>query len=153
MQPSVSTRLRSQIVKILWITVFWSIVSVFQFLTSYSTLIQLDFDFSGLSPLKFLQGSIISGLAAGLIGGSCMVFFWDRWLRTKSYRRTLFNIFWSFTMVYLIVAIISGLYFHSGQLNLSFFHPDVWKATFTENSVIHIQNYLFFYVLIHSCLY
>ena len=148
MKSSVQSRLKEKAIKILWITLFWTIVSVFQFLTGYSTLIQLDFDFSGISPINFLQGSLISGLAAGLIGGSCMVFFWDRWLRTSSYRKTLFNIFWSFTMVYLIVAIISGLYFHSGQLNLSFFHPDVWKATFTENTVIHVQNYLFWLFIV-----
>ncbi|MCK5277513.1 MAG: hypothetical protein KAK04_03230, partial [Cyclobacteriaceae bacterium] len=68
------SRLKRQIEKIVWITLFWIVISVFQFLTGYSTLIQLNCDLTGLNATTYFMGSILTGVTAGLIGGSFMVF-------------------------------------------------------------------------------
>jgi len=78
--------------------------------------------------MSFLKGSIITGVIAGLIGGGILVFFWEKWLRSKSYGYALLNIFWSYTLVFLVVATISGLFFHGSQLNAPFFSQDVWQV-------------------------
>ena len=65
----------SQAEKIAWITFFWTIISTLQFFAGYSTLLQFNCDIMALRPISFLGGSIVTGLTAGLIGGSSIVFF------------------------------------------------------------------------------
>jgi len=133
MKSSLRNKLKSQAEKIVWITLFWIVISVFKFLSSYATLLRFNCDLKGLSPNSFLLGSIITGLIAGLIGGSSMVFFWEKWLRTQSYGWSLLNIFWSYTLIYLLVATISEMFFNASQLNVSF---------------NQVQNYLFWLFVI-----
>ena len=87
-----SVSLRNQIKKVLWITFFWIIISFLQYSNGYATLLYFDFDFGEMNRQEYLLGSLVTGLAAGIIGGSSIVFFWERWLRTKSYRKSLFYI-------------------------------------------------------------
>jgi len=143
------SKFKGQMVKIIWITLFWIVISVFQFLTSYSTLIQLDYDLTDLNIIMFIKRSIFTGFIAGLLGGSFIVVFWDKWLKTRSYGRSLFNIFWSYTVIYFVVAIISGLLFHTGRLNVPFFHPEAWQATWVHlASIFTLHNYLFWLLIV-----
>lgn len=149
LKRSLYIKLISQAEKIAWIILFWTLVSVLQFLTGYSTLIQFNYDPIGLSPFAFLIGSIITGLTAGLIGGSIMVFFWEKWLRTKAYGWSLLSILWSYTLIYIVVAIIANLFFNASQLSVPFFHHDAWRAVWMQNtSLTIIQNYLFWLLIV-----
>ncbi len=149
MKSSFHNKLISQSEKIVWIILFWTLISVFQFLSIYSTLMQLSYDLRSINSLEFLKGSIITGVLAGLIGGGSMVFFWESWLRTKSYGYALLNIFWSYTMVFLVVATIGGMFFHGSQLNASFFSQDAWQAAWSQNaSFTQVQNYLFWLFIV-----
>ena len=143
MKSSIPTKLKEQTEKILWITFFWILISLVQFVTGYTTLLQFGCDLAGLSPAIYVQGSIVTGLTAGLIGGSFMVFFWERWLRSKSYAWSLLNIFWSYTLIYITVSLITGLLFNAGKLDVSLLHPKVWKAILDEPLANHFQNYFF----------
>ena len=133
MKSSLHNTLKSQAEKIVWITLFWILISVFKFLSSYATLLRFNYNLTELSPYSFLLGSIITGLIAGLIGGSSMVFFWEKWLRTQSYGWSLLNIFWSYTLIYFLVATISEMLFNASQLNVSF---------------NQVQNYLFWLFIV-----
>ena len=136
-------KVKGQIEKIIWITLFWVLFSVFQFLTGYSTLIDLNVDLGNLNPVTFFQGSIIIGIVAGLIGGSLIVFFWENWLRTKSYGWSLLNMLWSYTLVYLMVSIISELFLPSIEPSDSLIHSDSWEDLWSLiTSLSFIQNYL-----------
>jgi adenylate cyclase len=146
---SIYSKFKNQAEKIIWITLFWIIIEVFQFLNGYSILIQLKFDITDLSPITLLMGNIITGLSSGLIGGSLIVFFWENWLRTKSYGWSLLNILWSYTLVYIVVATISGLFFYSSQLNVPFLHMEAWQATWIQiTSLTQIQIYLFWLLIV-----
>lgn len=136
-------KLKDQIEKIIWITFFWILFSVFQFLTGYTTLISLKVDISHLNAVDFLMGSIIVGIVAGLLGGSLIVFFWENWLRTKSYTWSLLNILWSYTLVFLVVTILSDLFSPGSQSNISLIQSDSWKEVLSMlSSLSFIQNYL-----------
>ena len=99
--------LKSQIGIILWITFFWTLISLSQFMIGYFTLIDLSCNLEGISAPAYFQGSLITGIAAGLSGGMLIVFVWRKWLRTKSYRQSLLNIFWSYTLIFILVHIIT----------------------------------------------
>ncbi len=134
---------QSQMIKVAWITLFWTLFSVFQFFIGYQTLLALQCDLAGVNPMVFFWGSIFTGILAGLTGGSLIVFLWEKWLRTKSYRWTLTNIFFSFTAIYLFVSISSGLFFQVNKNSTSLFDPLVWQLELEHLlSFGELQSYL-----------
>lgn len=133
----------------LWITVSWIGVSVLQFILTYAASIQFDLDIEGLAPMKILRTSLLTGAVAGLLGGSVMVFFWEKWLRTKAYSRSLLNILWSYTLVYLVVSLIGNSTFHSEQLNVPYHHPVVWQNVWEDTtSIVQVANYIFWLLVV-----
>ena len=72
------SKLHSQAEKIIWITLFWTVIAVLKFLGGYSTLIELNCNLTGLSAFMFFKGSLVTGISAGLLGGSLIVFFWEK---------------------------------------------------------------------------
>ena len=141
-------RLASQGEKVLWITFFWTFISIVQFLFGYSILSHFECDLHGLSALSFLGSSLLTGITAGLIGGSSMVLFWEKWLRSKSYARSLLYILLSYSVIFLIVTLITGLFFHTHRLHLSIFHLEVWRALLGQvTSVGVVQNFLLWLII------
>ena len=99
------TKLKSQIGTILWITFFWTLISLSQFTIGYLTLLDLSCNLEGISVQAYVWGSFITGIFAGLTGGMLIVFVWSKWLRTKSYGQSLLGIFWSYTLIYVLVRV------------------------------------------------
>ncbi len=136
---------KSQLEKIAWITLFWTIIAVFQFLMIYTALLDFDCDLTGINPMDFLQRSIVLGIVASLIGGSLIVFVWEHWLRTRSYGRSLINIFWSYTLIYLAVLLIMDFILPpTEQMDIPIFQqPSLGAALSSLLTLEVIQNYLF----------
>jgi len=148
-EHQLTSSLKNQAEKIIWITFFWILISVFQFMTGYTTLLKLNCDLTGITTSTYLLGSIVTGLSAGLIGGSFIVFYWKVWLRTMAYGKSLLNILWTYTLIYIVVSLISGLFFHSAQQGNSLFHAKVWQALWMDQtSLFHIQNYMFWLMVV-----
>lgn len=144
-----NSRFRNQAEKIFWITIFWIIISVFQFLTGYATLLEVKCELTDKTINTFFIESIIIGLSAGLIGGSFIVFYWKSWLRKMSYGRSLVFIFWTYSAVFVIVALIGEIYSHTSKLNFSLVHPAFWNALWSDlSSLFTIQNYLYWLLIV-----
>jgi len=104
------SRFRIQLKYVLWITFFWVLIAVFEFLIQYSVIIFLDYEFTKRMAWSYLWLNALVGVVAGLLGGSVLVFIWNRWLRTISYGRALLSIFITFTAIYGVVyLIINGI--------------------------------------------
>jgi adenylate cyclase len=135
--------LKDQVGKIIWITSFWTLFSVFRFLIRYTTLIDFNFDVTNLNVITFLKGSIIVGIVAGLLGGSLIVIFWGKWLRTKSYGWSLLSMFWTYTFLFLLISTIADLFLPETQSNTSLINSDSWRGVWSMlTSLSFIQNYL-----------
>jgi len=81
-----SNKFKGEARKIFWITVGWTLISVFQFLSVYATIKSLGCVPQGHNSAGlFLKATIFSGLMAGIFGGSTIVFLWEEWLRNKNY--------------------------------------------------------------------
>lgn len=132
MKPSYSNRFKNQVVKIFWITVAWTIISISQFFIGYTTLKDFNCDLGDIDPTIFLYSSILTGVLAGIIGGSGVVLLWEGWLRKKNYGIALVNIFWSYCLIYLAVDILTDLYQYGYKSELSFFAPEVWERAVTD---------------------
>ncbi len=120
----ISNKLKSKFVKIFWITIAWIIVALFQFAIGYAVVTQLNCELEGYVPYIYFRGSLLTGVVAGLIGGGGVVFLWEGWLRSKNYATALFNIFYSYCIIYFIVAVVSSSYFHFQETNLPFFSTE-----------------------------
>lgn len=134
---------------IFWITLGWTAVSLFQFTNGYAIVNDLDCDTGQISASIYFRGSLLTGILAGIIGGSGVVFLWEKWLRTKKYLTALFNIFLSYTLVYFLVAIPSGLYFRSQEKGLSVFDKTVWNEVLAFQLQWNTgQNYIFWLLVV-----
>jgi adenylate cyclase len=140
---------KGQIEKIIWITLFYILFNVFQFFIGYITLIGFNHDISNLNTVDYFWGSVLIGIVAGLLGGSLVVFYWENWLRTKSYRWSLLNIFWSYTFLFLLVNIIGDLFLPKTQVETLLIDSHSWNelwSTLTSPSLI--LNYLSWLVVV-----
>ena len=140
---SLKYKIKGQIEKILWITLFWTLFAIFQFLVGYITLVDFNIDLSNLNPVSFLMSTIFMGIIAGLLGGSLIVFFWGNWLRTKSYGWSLLNIYWSYTVLFFLVNILTEMFSPETQMNSSLINSHSWTEVWSMvTSLSFIVNYL-----------
>jgi len=145
----ISNTLKSRLIKIFWITVAWTFIAVYYVLMVYSTLVYLDRDISDIDLWLYIKGNLITGIVAGIIGGSLVVFFWERWLRTKKYGSSLWSILWTFTVINFIVEIPGALFVTSSELGLPFYHASVLQTLLTRIvSMPWLVSYLFWLMVV-----
>ncbi len=143
-----SNKFKSEARKIFWITVGWMLISLFQFFNIYAEIRGIGCDIPGLGPGLFLRASLLSGLLAGLIGGSTLVLVWEEWLRGKQYGWALFNIFWSFTVIFAAITIFIELFMGSRGRGLSVFSQEAWAQAAGHLLEINTLNGYFFWLFV-----
>ncbi|MEQ8926905.1 MAG: adenylate/guanylate cyclase domain-containing protein [Fulvivirga sp.] len=124
--------LLSQLKKVLYITIAWTLVALFINVIGMSAVLdrnviqnvdptELELDYY----LAFF-GSIIESVIGGLVGGSAIVFVWEKWLRSKPYGWTLKNIVLSFVIIFIITAIPVILFNNTYNNDVSVFSKQAW---------------------------
>jgi adenylate cyclase len=98
----------------------------------YAQLIHLKLDIYNVDLWLYLKGNFMTGIVAGIIGGSLVVFFWEKWLRTKKYGASLWGILWTYIVVDFIVEIPGGLFIGSTKIDLPFYHSRVWQTVLSD---------------------
>ncbi len=132
MNTLISHNLRSQLVKIAWITLAWTLISIFQFLVGYQALIEMNCDMGERNPWVYFFGSVVTGVSAGIIGGYGVVSLWEKWLRSKSYGWTLISIVISFTIIYVIVSMVTGFYLNYSETGNTPMDIDAWIGVYNH---------------------
>lgn len=142
MSNSIPLNLKSQLKKIFWITVAWTLIALYKFFSAYATIIQMDCEIPIQDPMVYFKGSLLTGIVAGILGGSGIVFLWEKWLRSKPYGKALIAIFLSYTVIYFIVSMITGAYFFSQVMDISIIKAKVWQTTFVDLFKLeHFQSF------------
>lgn len=90
--------------RILWVTLFYQSVSLFELLHFYVSAIQYEVNLNHWDYMVALRGSLITGTMSGIIGGLILTFLWEKWLRTKPYGWTLLNILLTYSIVFLLIS-------------------------------------------------
>ena len=148
---SISSKITSPLIKVIWITIGWTLIALYQFISGYSTILDPEFqcEHAGLDATLYLKSTLLSGISAGLIGGTVVVFVWEKWLRNKSYGWALNSFFWSYLPIYFVVALISGLFFQSAQSNQSLTDANLWQTVISKILVIEtLVGFLFWLFII-----
>ena len=98
---------KTDILTISRITLLWIGVSCLQFFVGYATMIEMGYDFAAndQSPWVGLRTSLLSGLIAGILGGTMIVLTWKSWLRSLPYGEAILKLFLTFTGIFAIVAL------------------------------------------------
>lgn len=111
----------------------WTLVSLSNYMIGLAAVIDANYIWDAnydIGKIDFWQGiyvSVLTGICAGIVGGGAVIFFWERWLRTKSYGWTLRNIFFSYIAIFNIVSIPVILFNNSYNKEFSMFSLDAWK--------------------------
>ncbi|MCP4412678.1 MAG: hypothetical protein GY808_08960, partial [Gammaproteobacteria bacterium] len=95
----ISNALKSRLSKIFWITVGWTCIAVSYRLIIYASLFSFGDDVQYVDLGLQIQVTLITGILSGIIGGGLVVFFWEKWLRIKTYGSSLWSIFWTYTVI------------------------------------------------------
>ena len=140
--------LNDRIRKVLWITVAWTAVSLFQFMIGWGSLLEVVDDDFPFDPMVHFQGSFITGIVAGIVGGSTLVFVWEKWLRTKPYGWTMRSMFLTYIITFFIVSIPTSLYHKTAQLNLGPFNLEVWNAVLEVHTRLAILIPFVFWMVV-----
>ena len=151
MKRLISNNLKDQILKVIWITIAWTIISLFLFSLGLSSLHQFNCDLPDYGQTSvYLIGSIVTGIVAGVVGGSTVVFLWEKWLRSISYGAAIIRIFFSYTAIYIIVSLFTGIYFQS-QLGTPSYSSNTLETGGTHFLSV-AQNFLFWLVTVLATL-
>ncbi|MEM6377079.1 MAG: adenylate/guanylate cyclase domain-containing protein [Bacteroidota bacterium] len=115
---------RSQLIKIVWITIAWTIISVFIFLIGYGAL--LEYEFAGQIDIMIpLKASLITGIMAGVLGGGLTVLIWEKWLRSKPYGWTIRNTLITYTLLFIVITYVIITFFQTQLLDLPLYNSEV----------------------------
>ena len=144
-----SNKIKSQVNKIFWITISWTFISIFQFTNGYAAIMQFCSNTEGLDSSLVFISSIVTGIIAGILGGSGVVFLWEKWLRTRGYGWTLTSMFLSYTIIYLVVALPSNYFYISNLKKVPIYDPSVTQEVFGQLfSLGQLNNYVYWLIVI-----
>jgi adenylate cyclase len=112
-------------------------------------LIDMQCDLSDVDPFFFLKASMLSGMLAGLIGGSCLVFIWEKQLRGKNYGVALLQILLGYSLVYTIVAFFNNLLILSQKTGLAMYESSILIKTAKQIlSINQLQGYITWLIIV-----
>ena len=78
-----------------------------------------------------------------------MVFFWEKWLRQKSYGWSIINILWSYSLIFILVSVVGASIFFSRKYGVGYFDDLVWNAYWNQNTiVVQTVNYFFWLLIV-----
>lgn len=134
--------------KVLWITVIWIIVAVTDFIHSYGLMVNMGCPLPSERFLSLLFTNILSGLLAGLIGGSVIVYYFNHWLRNRSYGEALLRILLSFSILFFGISTVSAFYLNSRELGLPIWRREVIDEVFAFFEGYDTLNAYLFWLLV-----
>ena len=92
--------LRIQIKKIIWITGCWMLISIGQFFYEYAVFAQHDFLPHEYNFRALFLVSLVRMFATSLLGGSVIVFFFEKWSRTMPYFKAFFLMLGVYSVIF-----------------------------------------------------
>lgn len=143
-----------QLRKILLITIAWTVISIFNYLIGWAAVVDANFIWDAnydIGKIDHVQGiyiSILTALFAGIIGGSAIVFLWEKWLRTKPYGWTLTSILISYVVIFNLVTIPVILFNNTYNKPYSIFSFEAWGQVENAYSSPSLLVPFFFWLII-----
>ena len=138
--------LKGKVITLCWITLFWLAVALHQYLDRYS--------YSGFNteedqwPVIF--DLLVSVLVGSLVGGTALVFLWERWLRQMAFVKAIFYILAWYIGLYFLVNVVStliNLRFSPDQLASQYFVMALFMELIDANALVSSVFWFFIMML------
>jgi len=145
---------KEKLTKVLYITIAWTIISLANFFIGLAAIIDSDYiwetgyDLSKINVWNGILISLMTSLLAGIVGGSILVFLWEKWLRTKPYGWTLRNIFLSYVVIFNVIGIPIILVNNSLPNSFGPFSKEAWQEVVTAYQSPSLLAPFFFWMAI-----
>lgn len=144
-------KLYSQLRRVLYITIAWTIIALIQYFHIYSLFIEIDYRPEFIDPRAAFIGSVLKGILAGILGGSALVFLWDKWLQSKHYALGILYIILSYTLIFLVVSASISLYYQSQLRSIPNLGPELWFFVMRDLlSISTIKNFIFWLLVVDA---
>ncbi len=91
---------------------------------TYGAIIDLEL-YEQVDALTPFKTSILTGILAGILGGTTMVFLWEKWIRSKPYGWTIRNICISYILIFTVIAYFSNAFYQSQMLDVALFDSHI----------------------------
>ncbi len=147
-------KLTAQFRKILWITIAWTIISLFNYLIGWAALVDANFiwdanyDTGKIDHVQGIYISVLTSIFAGVIGGGAIVFLWERWLRSKPYGWTLRSILISYIIIFNLVTIPIILFNNTYGKPYGIFSSRGWEHVETAYTSPSLLVPFFFWLMV-----
>lgn len=141
--------MQKQLLLVLKITIAWILVSLIQYFIGLAIIIDMGLDLTGKDLMVPFWGSIFTGILAGILGGSMLVFGWRKWLRSQPYGIAIRNIVLSYLLIFYIVAIPSSCYFNSKYTGLALTDIALWLEVLKALASPTLLVPLFFWLIVN----
>ena len=136
-------RIKSKMTTILWITFTWTLISLFRFFETYTSIISTQGQEYSMSAIEGIIANLLSVIPASIIVGFSLVFIWERWLRNIAYIKAMFFILLFYSLVFFIFFPVNYLMQVVNNSNL-LIDDDLLKTVF-----IGVFNYTLYYTVIN----
>ncbi|WP_436516623.1 adenylate/guanylate cyclase domain-containing protein [Ekhidna sp. To15] len=146
--------LSRQLKKILWITIAWTGISLFNYLIGWAALVDANYiwdanyDMGKIDHVQGLYISVLTSIFAGIIGGGAIVFLWEKWLRSKPYGWTLRSIFISYLIIFNLVTLPIILFNNTYGKSYGFFTRQAWQHVETAYTSPSLLVPFFFWLIV-----
>jgi len=139
--------INGKIVTVIWITLVWTLIALFRFFETYSSIVSTEGQEYTLKLSDGIIASLVIIIPVGLIVGSSLVFIWERWLRKMAYQKAMFYILLFYSAVFFIFYPLDYMWKtvnNSNELIDNSFLKTVLKNIL---NLTLLSNYIFWFVI------
>ena len=135
--------IKDKVILVFWITLFWLLIAIYQYTDQYSILVNNNCIDASYEHGSFIKGLVISVLLAGLIIGTSLVFFWEKWLRKMAYLRALSYIVIFYISFYVLITVLTTISFAKENPNIIIDNSILKTIASTVFNINSLPNFLF----------
>lgn len=140
--------INAKIVTVLWITLVWTLIRLFRFFETFSSLLNTESPEDSMSLSGGIMSSLLVIIPPALILGFCVVFLWERWLRKMVLIKAMFFILLIYTLIFFIFFPLDHLLTVANNPN-ELIDNSVLKTVFQgEFKFIFLTNYIYWLVIL-----
>ena len=141
----------NQFKTVLWITFFWTLISIIFLAFEYLVLIE-----NGISPAwamdgyfwKFFLITTSTFAVIGMVGALFIIFVLLPWFRTHPYGLAIFYSILSFTILFFLLTAFQMFFLVLGNVGWNRVFREVWNSLVQYFSTIDFVRYFFFWLFI-----
>ncbi len=140
---------RLQIRKIMWIVLFWLLLSNLQIIYEYLLMKDIGYFPPEYHFQTYFFVNILITVTAALVAGSLLTLFLEDWFRNQPYWRAIFNVLAVYTVSSVIISFSGNAVLRSIQMELPIYHSQVRNSALDYlTSMEYLKNFILWLTIV-----